>query len=41
MRAGGPAEFSSNPDQTLTCDFLVILKTVISLLRCVWSRLEL
>jgi len=37
-----PPEFSSNPDQnTLTCVFLVILKTLISLLRCVWSGLEL
>ncbi len=32
------AEFSSNPP---TCDFLMILKTLISMLRCVWLELEL
>ncbi len=26
---------------TLTCDFLMILKTLISLIRCVWLGLEL
>ncbi len=34
------AEFRSNPDQT-TCDFLMIVKTLISMLRCVWLGLEL
>jgi len=36
-----PAEFNSNPDQTHLSMSLQILKTLISLLRCVWSGLEL
>ncbi len=37
-----PEEFSYNPDQTPpACDFLIILKTLISMLRCVWLGLEL
>ncbi len=34
------AEFSSSPDQT-HCDCLMILKTLINMLRCVWLGLEL
>ncbi len=36
------AEFSSKPwSNSPTCDFLMILKTLISMLRCVWLGLEL
>ncbi len=35
------AEFNSNPDQTHCCDVLMILKTLISMHRCVWLGLEL
>ncbi len=40
----GPADFSSNPNQThlyTFCSFLMILKTLISLFSCVWLGLEL
>ncbi len=37
-----PAEICSNPDTThLPCSLLVVLKTMISWLRCVWLGLEL
>ncbi len=36
-----PAEFSSNPNRTPACNFLVILKALIIFFRCVWSGLEL
>ncbi len=36
LEARCPAEFSSNPNQTHLPSFLVILKTLISLFRCVW-----
>ncbi len=42
LEAQSAAEFSSNPDQThLPVIFLMILKTLISMLRCVWLGLEL
>ncbi len=42
LEAQSAAKFSSNPDQThLPVIFLMILKTLISMLRCVWLGLEL